>query len=169
MLRAVVIGTVIYGNFILQTTWLKYISILGVVPMTAILIVVCYAILRGDVEGAVVGFSAGLLQDIFFMDYIGLYALLFAVTGFVCGKPFKDFFTDSFLLPVILVMLAILGYETVFYFINFVMRGRYFDYFRIIILPETIYTMLLAIPVYRLVFALNKWLEQHEGKNRNVF
>ncbi|MCL2702211.1 MAG: rod shape-determining protein MreD [Defluviitaleaceae bacterium] len=169
MLRAVVIGSVIYGNFLLQTTLLRHIAILGVVPMTAMLVVVSYAILRGDVEGAIAGFCAGLLQDVFFMEYIGLYALLFAVTGFICGKPFRDFFTDSFILPVTLTLFAMIGYEVVFYFINFTMRGRLMDYFRYIILPETIYTMLLAIPVYRLMFALNKRLERHEKKYRSIF
>jgi rod shape-determining protein MreD len=169
MARILTIGFVIYINFILQTTWLRHIAILGVVPLTAMLIIVSYAILRGDVEGAVVGFCAGLLQDVFFMDVIGIHALLFAVTGYICGKPFKDFFTDSFLLPVVLTLFAMLGYETIFYFINFTMRGRLADYFRIIILPETIYTMLLAIPVYRLMFYINKKIEGHEKKYRNIF
>ena len=168
-MRVLVIGSVIYGNFILQTTLLRHVAIMNVRPMTAMLIVVSYAILRGDVEGAIVGFFVGILQDIFFMDYIGLYALLFAITGFLCGKPFKDFFTDSFLLPITLTLIAMIGYECAFYFINFSLRGRLMDYFRVIILPETIYTMLLAVPVYRLMFAINKRLEQYEKKYRSMF
>ena len=168
-MRVLVMGSVIYGNFILQTTLFRHVAIMGVRPMTAMLLVVSYAILRGDVEGAVFGFFTGLLQDIFFMDYLGLYALLFAVTGYLCGKPFKDFFTDSFILPVALTLFGMIGYECVFYFINFSLRGRLLDYFRIIILPETIYTMLLAVPVYRVIFALNKRLEQYEKKRRSMF
>jgi len=169
MARIITIGVVIYLNFILQTTLLRHIAFLGVVPMTAMLIVVSYAILRDDVEGAIVGLCVGLLQDVFFMDVIGVHALLFAVIGFICGKPFRDFFTDSFLLPVLLTLFAMLGYGTVFYFIQFMMRGRLADYFRIIILPETIYTMLLAIPVYRLMFYINKRIEKHEKQHRHIF
>ena len=170
-MRVFVMGSVVYVNFLLQTTLLRYAGVgsMGIRPMTAMLLVVSYAILRGDVEGAILGFFVGILQDIFFMDYLGLYALLFAVTGFLCGKPFKDFITDSFILPVILTIFSMLGYGVVFYFINFTLRGRLLDYFRIIILPETIYTMLLAVPVYRLLFAINKRLEQYEKKRRSMF
>jgi rod shape-determining protein MreD len=162
-------GGLIYLNFILQTTIFGFITFLGVMPMTAIILVVSYACLRGDVEGAVFGFFSGFLWDMFFMEYLGLYALLFALVGFFCGKPFKDFFTDNFFLPLLLVLMAMLGYETVFYLINFSARGRFIDYFRIIILPGTIYTILLAIPVYRFMFWLNRKIEDVEKRNRKVF
>jgi rod shape-determining protein MreD len=168
-MRAVVMGILVYINFLLQTTLLHHAAILNVVPMTSVLIIISYAILRGDVEGAIVGFFAGLLQDIFFMDYLGLYALLFALTGYFCGKPYKDFFTDNFILPVSLTLFAMMAYECVFYFINFSLQGRLWDYFRIIILPETIYTTLLAVPMYRLMFWVNKRIEAYEKGRRKLF
>jgi len=169
MLRIFIMGLIVFLNFVLQTTLFPYVAILGVVPQTSILLIVSYAILRGDVEGAVLGFCIGFLQDVVFMDYLGLFALLFGLTGFVCGKPFKDFFKDSFMLPVILAFFAMIGYEIVFYFIHFMMQGRLVDYFRIIILPGTIYTMLLAIPMYHIVFFVNKRLERYEKRVRRIF
>lgn len=168
-MRGLTMGIIVYVNFLLQTTLLRHTAFLGVVPCTALLIVISYSIMRGDVEGAILGFFAGLLQDVFFMDYIGFYALLFALLGYICGKPYKDFFTDSFILPLSLTLFGMLSYECVFYFVNFSLQGRLGDYFRIIILPETIYTMLLAIPVYRLIYAVNRKLERHEHNRRNIF
>lgn len=167
-MRAFVMALVIYVNFLLQTTLFKYISIFGVKPVTVLLIVISYAILRGDVEGALVGFFAGLLQDIFFMPYIGLCALLCALTGYFCGKPFKDFFRENYMLPVLLTLVSVSVYECVFYFINFSLQGRLFYYFRSLILPETIYTMLLAIPVYRIIYGVNRRLEAREEKHRHA-
>ena len=168
-MRVVVMGSVIYGTFLLQTTVLRYTAIFGVTPLLTLLVVITYAVLRGDVEGAVVGFCAGILQDIFFMEFLGLHAVLFAVTGYFSGKPFKDFFTDSYLLPVFLSFIAMIGYGGIFYFRSFVMAGRFLDYLRIIILPETIYTVLLAVPVYRLMFALNKRIEKFEKRQKKIF
>lgn len=168
-MRVIVMGSLLYGTFLVQTTVLRYAAIFGVTPLLTMLLVITYAILRGDVEGSILGFFAGILQDIFFMDYLGLYAALFAVTGYLSGKPFKDFFRGSFILPVILTFVAMIGYALVFYFINFALLGRLLDYFRTVMLPETLYTMLLAVPIYRLMFALNKRMERYEKKDKNVF
>jgi len=153
----------------LQTTLFNYIGILGITPGTALLIVVSYAVLRGDVEGAIAGFFAGLLTDVMYMDFIGMHALLFGLTGFLSAKIFKDFFKDSFLLPVLLILIVMPAYEIVFYLANLIFVGNigsFWNYLLIFILPGTIYTALFAIPVYRIIFAVNKRLTRSDGGRR---
>lgn len=58
-MRILLTGILIFVNFILQTTLLPYISIGGLLPNTALIIVVSYALLRGSTEGAIVGFFSG--------------------------------------------------------------------------------------------------------------
>jgi len=161
-MRALVVGAVLVLNIILQSTLFQHFEILNMLPNTALLIVVSYAILRGDVEGAIVGFFAGLLQDLFFAQYIGFYAMCGAVTGYLCGKPFKDFFRENYLMPVILVVAAMFANEIVFYVFHFLLFGQtdFWYYFHKLMLPATVYTLFLSIPVYRVVYGLNEWLER---------
>jgi len=171
MARVLVFFTAIIANLTLQSTVFGYIEIIGIRPNAALLIVVSYAILRGDTEGAAAGFAAGLLQDCFFGDFIGMNALLYMTIGYLCGKPFKDFFHENFFFPLLLGAIGILFYGHATYFTNFLFRGKldYFYYFRKIILPETVYTVALAIPVYRLVYALNNRVERRERTRRMLF
>jgi len=150
---------------------LHSIAIFEVVPNTAILIIVSYAILRGDIEGAFTGFFAGLLQDIFFGRYIGLNAFLYMTAGFICGKPFRDFYRESFLTPLFLSGVATLCYEIAFYFTNYFFRARldFLYYLNRNILPGTVYTLIMSIPLYRIVYAINAKLEAYEKARRRLF
>jgi len=171
VLRIVVLFFTIAANLTLQSTAFKYIEIFNIRPNTAVLIVVSYAILRGDTEGAAAGFAAGLLQDCLFGEFIGMHALLYMVIGYLCGKPFKDFFHENIFFPLILGSISILFYGLFIYLTNFMFRGKldFFYYFGKIILPETVYTVALATPVYRFIYAVNERLEKRERKRRMLF
>jgi rod shape-determining protein MreD len=158
-------------NFALQTTLFKYIEILGVKPDTALVIVVSYGILRGDVEGALAGFLSGLLQDIYFGPCIGLYALLQMLAGYFAGKPFKDFYKENYLLPLPLCAGAAFASQCAIYFAGFLFRGK-LDlpfYFRMIMLPGSVYTIIVTIPVYASMYWVNTKLESAEKLNRKLF
>ncbi len=170
-MRVLVTGVLIFLNMVLQSSLFQYIEVLNVKPNTAIIIVVSFAVLRGDIEGAIVGFCCGILQDIFFGRIIGLHALLCMLTGFLCGKPFKDFYRDTYIMPLILVVASVFAYEFLFYFTSFLFRGR-LDlsyYMRTIIIPKAVYTTLLCIPVFRLIYWINSRLEAREAKARKLF
>ena len=171
MLRIGCMAALILLNYVLQSTLLIRVSILGVNPDTAIIFIVSYGILRGDVEGAIFGFFAGLTHDLFGGHFIGLYAMLGMLTGYVAGKPFKDYFKDNYFLPFMIVVASILAYQIVFFFINFLLFGRFafWFYFTSIILPKTIYTASLAIPLYSLMFVINSKIEDYEHNRRNLF
>ena len=171
MIRFLALSFTLILNLILQSTVLGYIEIIGIKPNTAILIVVSYAILRGDMEGAAAGFTAGLLQDCFFGEIIGMNALFYMLVGYMCGKPFKDFFHENIFFPLLLGFISILSYGFITYFTNFLLRGKldFFYYFSRIILPETVYTVALTAPVYRMVYALNGRLEKRERVRRMLF
>ncbi len=170
-MRVILFGLTIVINFIIQTSFLQNIEIIGVKPNTAIIIIVSYAILRGDLEGAIFGFFVGLMQDIFFGRYIGLYALLGMLTGFVCGKPFKDFYPENYLLSFFLVAISIVSYEFIFYFVNFLFRGKVELglYLRKVIIPEAVYTTILTVPIYPIIYFINAKVEKHESLTRKLF
>ena len=165
-MRKLVLAAIIIVNLILQSTIFQAIEIFGIKPNTAILIIVSYAILREDFEGSIVGFFVGLLTDLMFGYYIGLHALLGMLTGYLCGKPFRHFYKENYLMPIILTAASVTLYEFIFYVVNFMLKGRTeFDYYLAkVIIPEILYSTALSAFVYRLMLAVNTKLEAYEKK-----
>lgn len=170
-MRLAITFLIVFVNLILQSTVFEYIQIAGIKPNIAILIVITYAMLRGDIEGAILGFFSGLLQDIFSGRVIGIHALLGTLTGYFCGKPFKDFYKENYMLPLLLTLLGSLFYEFIFYFTSFLFLGKteMFYYLRKIMIPTTIYTTALSLPAYRLLYVINNKLEEKESVSRKLF
>ena len=164
-------GILILLNFVLQTSILPHVAVFGVTPDTALIFIVGYGVLRGDVEGAIFGFSAGFLQDVFSGGPLGMFALFGLVIGYVSGKPFRDFFTDNYILPFFIVLIAVLGQQFMIYISSFLLLGHLnlALYARTIILPTTIYTISLSIPLYSLLHCINGRIERFEAENRNLF
>jgi len=164
-------GALILFNFVMQTSVLPHMAVFGVTPDTALIFIVSYGVLRGDVEGAVFGFSAGLLQDIFFGGPLGMFALFGLLIGYTAGKPFKDFFKDNYLLPFFIVLIAVMFQQFMIYVSSFLFQGHFnlALYARTIILPTVIYTVTLAIPFYSLLHFVNARVEMFESNRRNLF
>jgi len=161
----------VFINFVLQSSLFPEIAILGVTPDTALVLIVSYAILRGDIEGALFGLFVGLMQDISSGMFIGIFAMLGFVTGYICGKPFRDFFKDNYFLSFIIVVIASLAYQFVLYVTTILFTGQleFWHYARTIILPKTIYTASLSIPLYSFLHLINTRVERHEENLRSWF
>ena len=171
MIRVGCMASLIILSYVLQSTVLVHVAVLGINPDIAIIFIVSYGILRGDVEGAIFGFFSGLTHDLFGANFVGLYAMLGMFTGYVAGKPFKEYFKDNYFLPFIVVVVATLTYHVTFFFTSFLLRGR-FDfgfYFASIIFPKTIYTASVSIPLYSLMFVINSKIEDYENDRRSLF
>ncbi|MCL2576201.1 MAG: rod shape-determining protein MreD [Defluviitaleaceae bacterium] len=167
-MRILVFTAIVILNFLISSTWLHSVAIWGIIPNTTLIIVVCYALLRGDLEGAIIGFCAGLLYDLMFGRIVGVSALLLMMTGFVAGKPFADFFKENYIAPVLLIAAASLSYEIAFYVINFLLQGRtdFFRYMGIVILPTTAYNLVLGIFIYRAIYGINNLITRREERRK---
>lgn len=171
MLRALVFLLIILFNFALQSSLFPQVALLGVTPDTALILIVSYSILRGDIEGAIFGMATGFVTDMFSGMFIGIFALLGFLTGYVCGKPFKDFFKDNYFLPFMVVVLASVVYQVALFITTVMLTGQmdFFHYVATIILPRTIYTASLSIPVYSFMHFINLKVENHEARMRSLF
>ena len=168
-MRIITITTIIIINFILQTS--LSLEIFGISPNTSIILIVSFSILRYEVEGGIIGFFAGLLQDIFFGTIIGFNALLYMLIGFFSGKPFKEFYAENYLLPLTLVGISTIFFNLSYYIFNFLFRARMdiVYYLWSIILPSTLYNLAITLPLYILLYIINSKLEKHEKPYRKLF
>lgn len=169
--RCLTLFLILLGNLILQSTLFQLIRIRGIIPNTAIVIVVSVSLLRGRTEGALTGLVAGLLQDMFFGTSIGFYGFLGFLTGFFCGRANHNFYRENYLLPLLLCALSTWVYETIVYITGFFFRGdlNYLYFFSSLILPEVVYTAVLSLPIYRILFGINESLEERERHHRKLF
>ena len=167
MLRIFTLAAIILVNYILKTTLFPYISIMGVTPDTTLVLIVSYAILRNEIEGALFGLFAGLMLDISGGMFIGIFALLGFVAGYVCGKPFKDFFKDNYFLPFFVVVGISFAHQFVLYVTTILLLGQvdFLHYMRTIILPKMVYTASLSIPLYGFMHFINGRLMRRNTGN----
>lgn len=161
----------IIANFILQTTFLQYIEIIGVKPNTMVILIVSFSFIRGQLDGAIIGFFGGLLIDIFFGTFLGINAFVGFTTGYLSGIFNDNFYQKNTIIPFILTLCFTFFYEILFYIINILLKGYpNIFYFTVkIILPEAIYTSLISIIIYKLLYYLNKILSKTDRSKRRFY
>ena len=171
MKRAIIIFVILLLNLILQSTVLQYIRINSIIPNTAFAIVISMSLLRGRVEGCLTGFASGILQDIFFGNSLGYYALLGVLSGYIAGRFNHNYYRENYAIPVFLCFTGTLIYESVVFFTGAFFDGylNYFYFLINIILPEAVYTAVVAIVIYRLLFSVNDRIEKSEKYKRKLF
>lgn len=111
-----------------------------------------------------VGFFSGLMIDLFYGSLFGFYALLYMYIGYLNGFFCKVFYDDDIKVHIVLVAASDLVYSLLMYVLLFLLRVRlhFFDYLAHIILPEMVYTVVLSILLYRLLFIINRKLTENE-------
>lgn len=170
-MRILLTALILFVNFILQTTVFPLFAIRGIFPNTALILTTSYALLRGSREGAIYGGFTGFLMDVFFSRMIGLYTLLYLAIGLIFGRSQRSFYRENYLLPMIFCTISTILFQVVLYITGFLFRGEgNILYFLIRILaPELVYTVIVTIPVYRMLFGVNEWLELKEKYRYRLF
>jgi rod shape-determining protein MreD len=79
-------GLLVVLAAIVQVSILAPVSILGGTPDALLVVIICLALLRGSVAGAVAGFAAGVLVDVATLGTLGETALLLTVAGYWAGR-----------------------------------------------------------------------------------
>lgn len=157
--------------FLLQCTLFKRLSFGGISPNLLLITTTSIGFMLGEKKGLLSGFVCGLFIDIFFGDVIGLYAMIYMYIGFLNGKFSRIFYPEDIKLPLALITLSDLSYGMICYIVLFLLRGRLnFPYFFFhIILPETVYTIVIGIILYPILLSLYKRLNPNENRSETDF
>ena len=166
MRRKFTMAILILVSIILQSTICQMISIASIKPNLLIILTVSFGLMRGRKEGMMTGFFCGLLTDIFFESIIGFNALIYLWVGYLSGYFYRIFYDDDIKTPLFLISVSDLAYGIIQYGFMFLLRGRihFFYYLGRVIIPEVIYTLLLTIICYRMIYAINKKLSTTDLK-----
>jgi len=151
---------VLWACIILQSTLFKSLSFTSVAPNLVLVTVVSCACLSGQAEGMLAGFIGGLVIDAMYGEFIGFYALLYLLVGYFTGISRDIFFERDIRIPIVLVCVSDFAVNIIVYALFFLFRGRtaVLVYLVNIILPELVYTAIMTLPIYRLLYAIHrKW------------
>ena len=145
-----ILALVILVNLLLQSTIFPYMSIFGVVPNTALLIVMSIALLRGKYYGGFTGIIMGLLQDVIFSSVIGINAFIYFFAGYLIGMAENKLSRDNMFIPILFSIIGTIYYNFAYYtFMFFLSRNiPFLSFSKYIMLIEILYNIVLAIPIY---------------------
>lgn len=167
MKRIIVDVLLIIVFFLLQCTVFQVIALANVVPNLLIILTSSYGFMRGKKSGLWIGFFCGLLIDIFYGDMIGFYALIYMYIGYINGFFNAIFYDEDIKLPMILIAGSDFVYGLVVYFFLFLLQNKtaFLYYLRHIIIPETIYTVVITIVLYRIILYINRRLNSQSKRS----
>jgi len=135
-------------------------KISSIIPNILIILVSCSGFMQGDREGMFVGFACGLLLDVCSFDIFGFYTILYMLIGYLNGLLHNFFYLKDLKIPAIMIISSDLVCCLFTYFFLFLLRSR-FDfgfYFVNIILPEMVYTLLVAVIIYPLLWIIEAYV-----------
>lgn len=171
MLRKISTCILIFVFYILQCTLFNELSLASVSPNLMIIITFAIGFMRGRKAGIITGFFCGLLIDCFSGSVMGFNALIFMYIGYFNGVFHRLFYDEDVTLPLCLVVGSDFAYLFTFYVIRFLLRNclNFGEYFAKVMLPEMLYTVIVAILIYRLLLKWNRFLEAHEKRSEANF
>ena len=155
----ILLALLILANFLVRFSVLPHFSAFWGMFDTGIIIIICFGLVQGEVRGALFGFISGLVYDMLLASLFGLFALLGFVAGYASGK-FQKNENERSLLGTTLVALGIVFiYQAASLVGQLLFLGEVGLMRRlfIVILPKTVLTTALFVPIYVFVsFARNK-------------
>lgn len=156
--------------FLLQSTLFQSLSLASISPNLLVILTSAYGFMKGKKEGMAVGFFCGLLEDIFFGRLLGMHALIYMYIGYANGYFNQIFYGEDIKLPMALISASELAYGLGTYLIMFLMRSRFefFYYLKRIILPELLYTIIVTLFVYRLIYMIDQKLEKKKDLKERI-
>lgn len=150
--------------YVLQTTVFQTVlNIAGIAPNLLLMFTCIVGFMRGRKSGMLVGFFAGLLVDVFPGGIVGFTPFIYICIGYFNGMFYREYTKEQMLLPIALVALSDLAFEVVYYITSILMRSRlnFVYYMGRIIIPEIVYTVLVTIFAYMLVYHINRYLDYY--------
>ena len=155
--------SVLITLLLVHVTVLNYISVFGFKPDLILIAVVFLALFFGSKTGLEAGIAAGIGKDILALDYMGMNALVLGLTGLAIGATHAKFFKESRLTRVIVVFFFSAFSMSIHLFLYDVISPsqniRFIDYATSPLLPVSLYSAVIAIPVFSIlegVFGIEK-------------
>ena len=152
--------------FTIQNGIFPLLPFVAATPNLLLILTFSFGFIYGKEAGLWYGLLAGILLDLFYSGSFGFYTLLYINIGYFNGICTKYYYEDYITLPLILSLVNELAYNGYVYIFSFLIRNRLdiVYYLREIILPETIFSVVATLLLYRSFLFTNRRLEELEKR-----
>lgn len=152
--------------FTIQNCVIPLIPFLSASPNLLLILTFSFGFIYGTEAGMYYGLVAGILLDLFYSGPFGFFTLLFVNVGYFNGICTKYYYEDYINLPLVMSLVNELIYNVYIYVFRFLIRNRLdiFYYVREIVIPETIFTVVTTLLIYRFFLFTNRRLEEMENR-----
>lgn len=161
----------ILGAFMLQNNFFAAVHWIDITPNLLLIVTFFFGFIRGRTHGMIIGFFCGLLSDFFFGTNVGYYALIYTLIGYGNGIFGHLFYTETLGMPAALcvgsdLVLCLYVYVTTFLINGATHIGHYLLH---VILPEIVYTTLVAMLLYKPLRRLDRRVEGLSKRSAKEF
>ncbi len=152
--------------FTVQSGVFPLLPFLTATPNLLLILTFSFGFIYGREVGMWYGLLAGILLDLFYSGPFGFYTLLFINIGYFNGICNKYYYEEYITLPLILSIANELVYNFYIYVFRFLIRNRLdvLYYVRENVIPETIFTTVTTLLIYRFFLSTNRRLEELENR-----
>ena len=131
----------------------------GVVPDLVLVYIVCLAFQKGNQPAMVTGLVVGLMYDILFAEYIGLYSIFYVIVGYVIGYFRHNFFYSHVQIALVFTILTTsLKYLFIKIFQIFISVNFHMINIRVILFT-ILYNTLVCILIHYALTKVRMWSE----------
>lgn len=156
---------------LLQCSVFPMIYLISTTPNLLLGLTISFAIMWGQRTGMFAGALCGLVLDLFNGTGLGVYVLIYVLFGYVGGWMNKTFFPEDIKLPLASIAIGDLLYGLCIYFVFFLLQGdfQFMHYLISVILPETIFTVVVMLVLYPIILKIHGKILESEKRNAKKF
>ncbi len=167
MKKRLAMAVLIFITAFIQACLFQFFQIASIRPNVLLILTVAFGLMRGRRDGIWIGLFCGLVMDVCFAGQLGLQGFIYMWIGYGAGCCYRIFYDDDIKTALLLVALGDLVYGCYIYAATYLMRGRihFFFYLRRIIVPEILYTLILTIFTYHILYRLNKRISRLDKRS----
>ncbi len=170
MRRVIALALLIFICFLMQSTLFGVRDLDGITPNLMLILTMSFGLMRGRKEGMLTGFFCGFLVDCLYMSVFGPFMFLYMIIGYMNGFFHKNYMVEDVMLPLIVIIGDEILFNMSIYVFSFMLMNRLDlkGYFTSIILPETLYTAIITVVLYKIFVFVNKHLKEKNKEKTNA-
>ncbi|MFH1755168.1 MAG: rod shape-determining protein MreD [Candidatus Latescibacterota bacterium] len=166
-MRIIFLIVVTFVFLLLQVLALGNLSIGEISPDFALLLSAFLALYRGPVQGSILAFLIGFIQDVFNPALLGLNALTKTLIGFGFGHVGQKAVPERAIFFAAIFFIAALGHDILYLlFFTGLHFGRFFVLLFTVAVPSAVYTAIVGAVIHSLLLFVDSRMVRSGGKER---
>lgn len=144
----------------LQSTWLRYIAFMSIIPDVSLLFIVYVSFHSKDIKGQSAGFLSGLIEDCISAAPLGLNAFIKTSIAFLANLLSGKFYIDRVIMPAVFALIATLlkAFLSIVLAFFFSPKLNSYNFLSSTLWIECAYNAVIAPVLFILLSPLNRFL-----------